>query len=641
MTDAIRGLVRGQRTVLDRERAARRRVFHAPPKLTVSQWAEEHRIVPSGTSPEPGPWRNARTPYLVEIMDALGDPTIEHVVFQKSGRVGATECLNNYIGYLIDLQPTSIGVMQQTVEEAKGWSKEQLDPMLQETPRLRGKVRESNRREKDNTIQVKFFPGGAIYIVGANSARGLKRRNIQVIIGDERDGYPRGARGGRGEEGDPFALFKKRAENYWDRKFYEASTPAVGEENDESPIAASYEMSDQRKYYVPCPHCGYPQILRWKNFKWEGQDPSTTYYVCGRIDDKTGELLAGCGAAITEEHKTAMVMAGDWRAERPGRPRRGYFLWAAYSLFTSWSRIVAQFLEAQGDQGKLQVFVNQVLGEVWRPHRGEQLPKAALLARREPYATDGEISLVPRGVGVLTAGVDVQGDRLEVSVWGFGKGLERWVIDHQALWGDPAKAEVWTMLDLYLLKDWIHETRLKLRIAATAVDSGGHHTDEVYRYCDARHHRYIYPVKGSSQPGAAAVQPPHKKSEHHLWMVGTDAIKDILFSGLTTDVPGPGYIHFPQLPEEYFTQLTSERVRTRYERGRPIRRYERIGHLRAEALDCATYAHAALLMLGPVRDQLGLIVDELAKAAAEKRAPAFGDPHPRRRRMRSPGLPMD
>jgi phage terminase large subunit GpA-like protein len=197
------------------------------------------------------------------------------------------------------------------------------------------------------------------------------------------------------------------------------------------------------------------------------------------------------------------------------------------------------------------------------------------------------------------------------------------------------------MLVLYLLKDWIHQTGFKLRIAATAVDSGGQHTDEVYRYCDARNGRFVYPVKGSSQPGAAAVQPPHKKSEHHLWMVGTDAIKDMIYSGLRTEVPGPGYIHFPLLPEEYFTQLTSEVVRTRYVQGRPVRKYERKAHLRGEALDCAVYAHAALLMLGPVRDQLGLIVDELAKAAAEKRAPAFGDPHPRRRRMRSPGLPMD
>lgn len=601
-------------------------MFPADPLLTVSEWADRHRWIPHGTSAEPGRWRTERAPYLREIMDALGDPDVERVIFMKCARIGGTETILNLIGYHVHQQPTAIGVMQQTVEEAKGFSKEQLMPMLRATPCLRGKVKDSGRRDSTNTLQTKLFPGGALYLVGGNSATGLRRRSIQVIVGDEVDGYGITARGGTVEEGDPFTLFIKRSENFPARTIFETSTPTV---KGTSRIERDYELSDQRVYLVPCPHCGYEQVLRWRNFRWENRDPQTVAYICGDISDD-GELTAGCGDPITEEHKERMVRAGRWEPRRPGRRVRGYWIWAAYSLFTTWQRIVEQWLEAQGDQLKLQVFANTVWAETWE-ERGEVVEEGALLARREEYTAE-----VPKWVGVLTAGVDVQGDRLEVSVWGFGAGLERGLIKHQVLWGVPAKAEVWQQLALFLSRDWIHESGTKLRIRCTCIDLAGHHTEEVYRFCRAHRRWNVYPVRGSPVPGSAATR--LAKSHHkgvRIVTLGTEALKDMVFAALRIQVPGPGYVHLPFVSEEYLRQLTAEVARTRYYRGRPVRRYERRGYIDAEALDCAVYAHAALLLLGPVRDRLGRIVEKLQEDAGEKEDGKSEAPKSRAQRRQS------
>lgn len=623
--------LRGAAVAADIERTLRRRVFQPAPKLTISEWADRHRMIPPGQSELHGRWRTDRAPYLREIMDALADPRVERVVFKKSKRVGATEAIINVIGFYMDQQPTTIGVMQPTIPEARGWSKEQLQPSIDATPRLTGLLKDTGgRRDPDNTTLRKTFPGGQLFVVGGNSATGLRRRNIQIIIGDEVDAYGVTARGAS-DEGDPFTLFTGRSENFRFRKIFETSTPTV---KGRSRIGRDYDFTDQRQYYVPCPHCGHMQTFKWAQFRWENQDPSTVHYICGDIDQETGELTAGCGKSIGEEHKGKMVRAGEWRPQRPGRPVRGYFIWAAYSLLSTWVRMVQQWLEAQGDREKLKVFVNQVLGEEWEEDAGEEVDPGPLAARRERWAVD-----VPQKAAVLCAGVDTQGDRLEASVWAFGAGLERWVVRHQVLWGDPLKPDVWEHLALLLFQEWEHETGFRLRIQATAVDSGGHHTDAVYGFCDAYARRNVFPIKGSSTPGAAPVTPPGPRSAHRLVMVGTDAIKDMIYAGLREDEPGPGFIHFPlRLDEEYFRQLTAEEVKTRYVRGKPTRRYELKAGRRAEALDCAVYAHAALLMLGPVRDQLGAIAEELQTAAEEGRQPKFALGKRRSRRVRSRGV---
>lgn len=606
----------GAREAVNREWRQRRAVFAPPPSLTVSEWADQRRILSEGTTPEPGRWRTSRVPYLREIMDALGDPDVEHIVFLKSSRSGGTEAINNFLGYIADVAPAPTMVILPTVEEAKGWSKEQLAPMLRDTPCLRGKVRdsESGRRESRDTIQYKEFAGGSFVVMGSNSAAGLRRRNIQNVIGDERDAHAVSAKGAT-MEGDPFELAIKRTENFPNRTIFETSTPTV---KGASRIERAFEQSDQRRYFVPCPFCGYKQLLRWRNLRWENNDPETVVYHCGDIS-KDGELEAGCGRAIPEDRKPWMMERGEWIPTYPERRIRGYRIWAAYSLLTSWGRLVAQWLKAQGNNELLQVFVNTVLAESWE-EQGEQIEVDSLKARRAEYETE-----VPKGVGILTAGVDVQGDRLEVSVWGYGVGFESWLIKHEVLWGDPAKADVWEALDLVRSRAYMGPGGARYKIHCVCVDSGGHHTDEVYRYTRARQRQRVFSIKGSSAPGSAAIGRPTKGNRYKatLFVLGTEALKDTLFSRMKTDVVGPGYLHFPHLDDEYFRQLTSEKVVTRWNNGRPVRRYiKKTDRARGEALDCAAYSLAALMILGPtVYERLEYWVEKM-QVAGDNREPA-------------------
>lgn len=614
MTDAVAGLT-GQAAALAVERQLRRANFAPPPNLTGTQWAEMYRYFGEG-SPEEGRFRMARTPYWREVLDACCDPTIEQVVVMKSKRVGYTEgVVGNVVGFHMHQDPCAMMVMQPTVDDAKGWSKEQLDPMLRATPVLRGKVVESARRDKKNTMQFKKYPGGFLVVVGANAASGLRRRSIRALLGDEVDGFALSAKGARAHEGDPWTLAVGRTENFWDRKLIAGSTPT---DKGTSKIEALFLFSDQRYYYVPCPHCEWMQRLVWQNIRWEDRDPGTTHYVCGKIT-VDGELVAGCGRTITEEHKPWMVARGEWRATRPGRSIRGYHIWSAYSLLSSWTRMVAAFLAAKVEgREAMKVFVNQTLGETWE-EAGEQVEEGSLLARREQYAAE-----VPAWAGLLTCGVDVQGDRLEYSVWGWGAEGRHGLIKHEALWGDPGQREVWGQLDLVLQRPWQHEGGRVLHIRATAIDSGGHHTEQVYAYAGARPSLPLFVVKGASEPGKAPVSPPsrNKRLRVRLFLLGTNALKDAVYSGLRVETDGPGYCHLPWVDEDYLRQLTGEVARTRYIKGRAYRVYEK-RHPQVEALDCACYARAAMLLMGPVREQIGALVEDL-----NGRAPAPTPPAP-------------
>ena len=585
------------------------RAFAEPPALTLSQWADAYRVLSAETSPEPGRWRTSRAPYLREIMDACSDPTVERVVVQKSAQIGWTEVVGNVIGFRIHQEPSPTLLLLPTVDAAKMWSKERLKPMLRDTPVLRGKVKESGRRSSDNTIQLKMFPGGYLAIVGSNSSVGLRSRPIKVIIGDEVDAYGISAKSAR-HEGDPLSLAIKRTQNFWNRKILEGSTPTV---KDASRIERDYSLSDQRVFYVPCPHCGHSQPLRWGNFRWDDGDPETTHYVCGDLD-KDGKLLAGCGAVIPETLKFAMVSQGQWIPQRPGRRIRGYFIWAAYSLFSSWAQMVREFLEAQGNPELLRVWVNTVLGETWN-EGGERIEFDALAARREPRVVP-----LPAWVAALTAGVDVQADRLEVSVWGWGPKDESGLISHEVLWGDPTLREVWDRLELTLATKRVHVAGPSLEIRTTCVDSG-YATDEVYRFCTKHRRRNVFATKGASEAGAAPIGKPSKVNRDRtvLFTLGTVTLKDTLFGRLKIATAGPGYVHFPMVEDEYFRQLTAEAVQTRYVNRRPIRSYVK-HYERNEALDCAVLAAAALHISG-LRDKLEDLQQRLQPAPAPAPAP--------------------
>lgn len=347
-------------------------------------------------------------------------------------------------------------------------------------------------------------------------------------------------------------------------------------------------QSDQRKYYVPCRSCGEYQTLKWSQIRWDKDKPETAHYVC---------QTHGC--VLTSADKDYMLQHGQWRAENQCEAVgnvAGFHLNELYSPWVSWSKIVAEFLKAKLMPETLKTWVNTSLGETWEEN-GDSVAEGSLMSRKENWGDKA-----PEKVVIITAGVDVQKDRLEIEIVGFGIGQESWSLDYRVLHGDPSREEIWQDLDLLLEKPIKHESGVSLRIACVCVDSGGHHTQNVYTYCKKRQLRRIFAIKGSSIPAKPIISRPSMSNSLRvkLFSVGTDTAKEIIYSRLKITEPGNGYCHFPATrDEEYFKQLTAEKLVTRYVKGFPVRRWEKPAGRRNEALDCRVYALAALHILNP------------------------------------------
>lgn len=566
--------------------------------LAVSEWAERHRMLPSKTSSEPGPWRNERTPYLIEPMDCLssGSP-VEEVVLMFGTQTGKTETGNNWLGYVIDQAPAPMMAIQPTLNLAKRFSKHRISSMIDEMPRLRAKVGEKRSRDSANTTLMKDFPGGLLVIAGANSAADLRSMPCKFIFADEIDAYPFDVDG----EGDPLALAAKRATNFPRRKKLLTSTPTT---KGFSRIDQALDRTDLRRYHVPCPHCQELQVLVWANLRWDKEPehrPETAHYVC-----------AHCGAVIEEGAKTWMLANGRWIAQYPGRGegrRVGFHLSTLYSPlgWESWASLARQFIDAKhaldtGDDTKMKTFVNTCLAETWE-EQGDQVKPGDLAARVEDYA----LRTVPVGGLILTMSVDVQSNRLEYKIKAWGRFEESWTVDYAVLWGDPSQVgegSVWDELARVITTPIRHANGRELRVMATAIDSGGHHTHEVYQF--ARKHRgaNVFAVKGLSVSGRPVLGKPTPvdvnargekfKKGALLWLIGTDTAKALIYGRLRVGEAGPGCMHFSrELPSEYFEQLTAERLVTRYVKGRPRLEWIKPSGRRNEVLDLEVYAIAA------------------------------------------------
>lgn len=556
--------------------------------LTVSQWAEVYRYVSAERSTRYGKWRNDLAPYLVEVMDAVGQPGVREVVFVKSSQIAGTEFLNNVLGFFMHADPSSILFVAENEDKGRAWSKECLSPMIRDTPALAAIVRHNRERDSGNTIEGKSFPGGHLAIAWATSPATLSSRPRRVVLMDERDAFlPT-------REGDPARLAEKRTTTYPDAVIVKVSTPrdrlelepgAPPDSRRYSPIELEYENSDQRKYFVPCPHCQTFQTLEWSRVKWD-DDPKGAYYVC----------VEGC--VIEHAEKAEMLARGEWRALAPFSGRAGFFINESYSPFVTWGEMAANFLEAKKSRATLKVFVNTSLAEGWE-EQDAAIQTDDLTARREEYEAE-----VPRGVLVVVAGVDVQGNRLEVEIVGYGLDEESWSLDYQIIAGDPAKPAVWDELKTLLTTPLFDEEGREHYVSAAAIDSGGHHTQEVYRFCRENAARRFYAVKGSSasgQPLAPRRPTLQGKPPVNLYRVGTETAKDTLAAHLRVEQPGPGFCHFPVWRDDsYFKQLRSEHPVTRYERGVSVRQWRKLkASARNEALDCRVYAMAALAILRP------------------------------------------
>ena len=559
--------------------------------LTVSEWADKYRRLSSKASAEPGPWRTDRTPYLREPMDCLSsESAVQRVVMMFAAQTGKTEAGSNWLGYVIDHAPGPMLCVQPTIEMAKRLSKQRLESMISETPCLAAKIAPARTRDSGNTMFSKEFNGGIMLMAGANSATGLRSAPCRYLFADEVDAFPADVDG----EGDPVALAERRTTTFARRKILLTSTPTV---KDFSRIEAEYLRSDQRRFYVPCPKCGVMEWLKWGQLKWDDRRPETVRYQCEH-----------CGERFEELHKPAMLRAGEWRATAPAGNGRtaGFQLSGLYSPlgWCSWEQLVDDFLRAKGDAPALKAFVNTRLAETWEEDYAAKISAEGLIERRQDYRS----GLCPEGVVLLTAGVDVQDNRLAVTVWGWGEGETGWMIWHQELMGDPTQTEVWGQLDQVLATEWDTASGRTLKVAQMAIDSGGHCTHEVYRYVRDRVAQGVVAIKGSSRRNSPAVGKGNKvdvnwrgkvlKRGVTLYQLGTDTIKTTLFGRLRHNEKAGG-LHFGMAADvDYFKQLTSERQALRYHRGFPIREWVKKAGDRNEALDCMVYAYAAMLLFG-------------------------------------------
>lgn len=603
VTDGGRGMV--DAVILEGLKALR-----PPRRLNLSEWADEYFYLSAESAAEPGRWHTL--PYQRGIMNAITDPSITQVSVMKSARIGYTKCMNATIGYYMHQDPCPIMVVQPTIEDAQGYSKEEIAPMLRDCPALAAIVPESKTRDSENTILLKRFPGGALSVVGANSPRGFRRVSRKVVIFDETDGYPPSA----GDEGDQIQLGIKRTEYYWDRKIIAGSTPTI---SGASRIERLFAAGDQRRYYVPCPHCAMMQVLVFPQFRWPKDKPLDAVYVC-----------IECGAEIDHQHKRQMVESGEWRpAPHPQFPddpeppapagHASFHLWAAYSFSpnATWGQLCSEFVEAdrQGPE-HLKTFVNTGLGETWK-ERGEAPDWQRLYERREIYT----IGTCPMGVRLLTAGVDVQKDRLVYEVVGWGRDKRSWSIDAGILPGDTSDATgkgPWPALEALLAKHYPHEGGVDLPIAVMAVDSG-YNTQVVYTWCKQHPMSRVKAVRGVPTahvliglPSKVDVASSGRKlkSGYMVWPVASHIAKSELYGWLALVAPTdaaradgepekPGYCHFPEYDEEYFKQLTAEQMLQRKDsKGFPTYLWALLPGRQNHFLDARVYARAAASVAG-------------------------------------------
>lgn len=565
-----------------------------PPDLTISQWADRYRRLSPESAAEPGQWDTDRAPYQREIMDSVTDPIVEDTVVMSSAQVGKTELILNIIGYFIDYDPAPILIVQPTVHPmAEDFSKDRLAPMIRDTPTLTRKVRDVKAKTSGNTILHKTFPGGHVTIAGANSASSLASRPVRIVLLDEVDRYPASA----GTEGNPVKLAEKRTNNFWNRKKMKVSTPTI---KGYSQIEKEFQSGTMEEWCVPCPCCGKYQPYEWKRVHFSDVTMECKY--CGEhiseVDWKQGE--------------------GKWIAEYPERHRkRSFHLNELASPWRHWPEIIREWKEANqelkenGDYNKLKTFINTTLGETWE-YSGKGADDDSLLSRREPYEAE-----IPDGVLVLTAAVDVQDDRFEIEVVGWGRGFESWGIQYERIYGDLDKEETWDKLEIWIDREFHFASGSSLLIAKMCIDTGGHKTTECYKFLKRMEKKgkgkRIIGIKGFGREGQG-IPLVYKKSLNNEYQVeisilGVDSGKEMVMTRLETAEKGPGYCHFPinadrGYDENVIKGFNSEKRVTEIKDGRPVSKWVKKSGPRNEPLDLRVYNTAAIEKLQPNFDVL-------------------------------------
>ena len=601
------------------------------PALSPSGWADTHgRLISEGD--DAGPWKTR--PVQRAILDAFGHIRIETITCLKSARIGWTKILGHAIGYFVAQDPCSILVVQPTATDADDFSKEDVDPMIEFTPDLARQVSAKKVRSSRNTLNAKHYPGGILHLTGASAPRGFRRIGVRAALFDEVDGYPQTA----GNEGDQIRLGIARTKDHDDRKIAIGSTPTV---QGASKVDRYWEASSKGYCFLTCPHCGTEHVRKFRKPKrpilmrgepvpvsfiqWDDDDPQTARWIC-----------PGCEEPIRHKHHRRMLKGCKWRGEawswdaeggftfEPGFRRHiGFSIWAGYGSTSNCApdRLVEEFLDAHKNIDELKTFINTVLGEAW-VEDSEATDERYLMTRRRKYEAE-----CPADVLLLVAGVDVQADRIEMEIIGYGRAEETFGIDYVVLYGDPTGDEIWLDLADALRRTYRHASGVDLSISAAGVDSG-YLPKRAYQFVEDFRSNYVYPVKG--QAGAIPIVEQVRDRAERLKKrrkkgvtperIGVDEAKTVIYRRLANvSEPGPGFSHFPDFyPDEYFLQLTAEVSVTIYKHGTPIRREWRKIRPRNEALDCRVYGYAAYLL---AKFNLDAVADVLQARIAALREP--------------------
>jgi phage terminase large subunit GpA-like protein len=615
-------------------------LFRPPPKVTVTEWAEAHRILSTESSSTAGIYRSDVAPYQRDMMNAVNIPGVEKITYFTAGQIGKSLCLENILAYFCVEDPCPIIVVWPTEKVAKDWSADTLDPLIRDTPEVAAKF-STGARKTQNQALFKKITGGSLSIIGANSPSELRRRRARVVIFEEIDAYKASAGGESKGEGDPRKLVEKRQETYWDSVQLAASTCTF---EGRSAIAASYADSNMQKYWVPCPHCsetaaanesfispaqkeheagvvldGY-QVLHW--YRKEGT-PGGMYIDPVYPHDGTAYECAHCATLIDESHKPWMNKHGEWRAQHPERTKhQGFWLSTLYSPFLKarWAKLAESYLEAKAHPENpelLKAFTNMTLAKTWRE-------KYLAVAGHELMSRCEDWTSLPDKVTVLTAGIDVQEDRFEITVKGWGKGQESWCVDWLRIDGDTSAQKTWEALDNFLTNArYLHARGVRLDIASAFIDTG-FRAAEVFAYTGTgdRWDRRVCACRGRAGFDKPPLENWNRNNKHRqkVYPLNVDVIKELIYNRLKIETRGPGFLHFLNAKNDlnYFEQLTSERMNWEYRKGYPVRFWSKPPGKRNEALDCEVYATAAFLSLSKEpEDMLEFLREKLLEEAKE------------------------
>lgn len=557
--------------------------------LNITMWASRNRYLSPEDSAKPGLYDPNVTPYMVEPQNCISDPRVQEVVLMTSAQVAKTTVLLNAMGFYSDAEPSPILFLMPTEDMCKLFSKKRIKAMIRDSPALQDCYLPETQQE----VLEKYFAGGFVSLAGTNSAVKLSSQPIRIVLGDELDRMLRDVAG----EGSPVTLARKRTTTFRNRKHVWCSTPT---KKGDSPIEDLYNLSDKRKYFVPCPFCNGLQLLLFKNVKWEQDAPQDAWFVCEH-----------CAKRIEDEWRYKMIQPASgakWIAEKLFQSRAGFWINQWYSPFVTIGETVMEFLDGKDKKETLKTVINTAFAETFDD--SEQPDVVGIEDQREIYPAE-----IPNGVLILVAGVDVQGDRLEVEIIGYGVGEESWSIAYHIIEGSkevigengektsrkltPNDQELWDRLKAELTRQYKHEKGYAMYVSAVGLDTGGHHTNKVYEQVKKNQGRFWLAMKGAKDPGRPLISKPSRSNKGRipLYTIGTEAAKDAIFGFLNVKEMGPGYCHFPEHYEpEYFKQITAEKRIHKFERGKTEIRYIKIRD-RNEALDNRVLGYCALTWL--------------------------------------------